>query len=285
MIISASYKTDIPKFYSKWFMDKVDKGYCKMRNPYNSKEYKIDLKNADGFVFWTKDLGPFLDNLNNIDKPFMIQYAINNYPKELEKSVVEKKDAVEHMKIVADKFGGNTAVWRYDPIIDTSLTPYDWHESNFKNLAKELKNTCNEVVISFFQPYDKAVKRLDCLEIMEDLDWSDPDDEVKKNFVYKLAKIASLHNMKFSVCGQREFLDKGIFDAKCIDAERLSKIAGHKIKAKKKGHREGCGCYESKDVGAYDTCPHGCIYCYAVNDFDKAQSNYDSHNYRSDFLI
>ncbi len=33
MIISASYKTDIPTFYGEWFMNRLQAGYCKMVNP------------------------------------------------------------------------------------------------------------------------------------------------------------------------------------------------------------------------------------------------------------
>lgn len=285
MIVSASYKTDIPKFYGQWFMDKLAKGYCSLKNPYSGIEYRVNLDAADAFVFWTKDIGPFLDNLKDINRPFMVQYSINNYPQLLEKNVVAKNDAVEHMKFLFKEFGENAAVWRYDPIIDSSLTSYDWHIDNFKFLAADLKGTCNEVIISFLQLYNKTKQSLDNLFLEADFTWNDPTATAKKELAFKLADIAAQHGMKLSVCGQREFLDKGIFDAKCIDAERLSKIAGREIKAEKKGHREGCGCYESKDIGAYDTCPHGCAYCYAVNSGKKAVENYNNHDYRNDFLI
>jgi len=37
MIISASYKTDIPAFYGEWFMNRLDAGYCDMVNPYGGQ--------------------------------------------------------------------------------------------------------------------------------------------------------------------------------------------------------------------------------------------------------
>ena len=63
MIISASYKTDIPAFYGDWFLNRLRVGYCKMVNPYGRQVYRVSLtpQDADGFVFWTKNLGPFMD--------------------------------------------------------------------------------------------------------------------------------------------------------------------------------------------------------------------------------
>jgi hypothetical protein len=65
MIISASYKTDIPTFYGEWFKNRLDAGYCRMVNPYNRRAHRVSLERdaVDGFVFLTKNLGPFLDKL------------------------------------------------------------------------------------------------------------------------------------------------------------------------------------------------------------------------------
>ena len=43
MIISASYKTDIPTFYGEWFRNRLHAGFCKMVNPYGGQIYTIDL--------------------------------------------------------------------------------------------------------------------------------------------------------------------------------------------------------------------------------------------------
>ncbi len=68
MIIFASYKTDIPAYCGDWFMARLDAGFCSMTNPYGGQRYevKLDAANVDGFVFWTKNLAPFLDHLAQV---------------------------------------------------------------------------------------------------------------------------------------------------------------------------------------------------------------------------
>src|ERR1700694_1401224 len=80
MIISASYKTDIPAFYGEWFMNRLRAGSCKMVNPYGGQIYTISLvrEDVDGFVFWTKNIGPLLKHLPEIHEggyPFIVQHT------------------------------------------------------------------------------------------------------------------------------------------------------------------------------------------------------------------
>ncbi|HEY6540039.1 MAG TPA: DUF1848 family protein, partial [Ktedonobacteraceae bacterium] len=46
-----------------------------------------------------------------------------------------------------------------------------------------------------------------------------------------------------------------------------------------------CGCFASRDIGEYDTCPHGCVYCYAVQNRDLALRRYRAHDPASEFLF
>lgn len=38
MIIQTGMRTDIPAFYSKWFMNRIKEGYVLVRNPYNERQ-------------------------------------------------------------------------------------------------------------------------------------------------------------------------------------------------------------------------------------------------------
>ncbi|MGD2250609.1 MAG: DUF1848 domain-containing protein [Candidatus Methanofastidiosia archaeon] len=290
MIISASYKTDIPNYYGKWFMNRLDAGFCKMINPYNRKAYKINLKhsNVDGFVIWTKNLKPFFDNLKKIYKknyPFMIQYTINNYPQELEHSIVYAEKSINQMKKINESFDPRSAVWRYDTILFTSLTPFKYHIRNFSWLAEELEGTTDEVIISFAQFYKKTVKNINLAAKKFNFSWEDPSKNTKLDLVKKMIKIANNHKMKLRICSQPQFLVEKTQSAHCVDAHRLSDVAGFAIDAELKPRRPGCGCYASRDIGEYDTCPHGCVYCYAVRNRKLALKRFQEHDPNSEFLF
>src|SRR5690348_1080797 len=166
MIISASYKTDIPTFYGEWFMNRLRAGYCKMVNPYGRQVYTVSLtqEDVDGIVFWTKNIGPFmkhLPELRELGYPFVVQHTINGYPRELESRVIDYEHTVECLRRVSGEFGMDRAIWRYDPIVITSITDIDWHKRNFENLARKLQGATREVVISFAQIYRKTKRNMD----------------------------------------------------------------------------------------------------------------------------
>jgi len=290
MIISASYKTDIPAFYGAWFMNRLNAGYCKITNPFNRKTQAVSLRpeDVDGFVFWTKNISPFIKNLEIIHTlryPFMILHTITNYPRNLEPSVIAAKKSVENIEFISKIYGSSIAVWRYDPIIFTSSTDVDFHRKTFRKLAQDLDGYTNEVIISFAQIYKKTSRNLNRVAVISDFTWEDPKDDVKKNLVGEFADIANDHGMQLSICAQKKYVIDGTKAARCVDASRLSRIAEHTIVAKIKGRRSDCGCYQCMDIGEYDTCPHGCVYCYAVRDRLIAMDRHKNHDNRSEFLF
>jgi len=243
---------------------------------------------VDGIVFWTKNIGPFLrqlDEVRNRGFPFVIQHTINNYPRVLETSVVDAEKTVSHFVSVAEKFGPRSCVWRYDTILSTSLTPPAWHIETFGCLAEQLKGATDEVVISFAHIYAKTQHNLNRSATEHHFSWSDPSSEAKLRLVAELATIASENGIKLNLCSQPEYVGVACGEARCVDAERLASISGGDIKAKEKGNRPGCLCHQSKDIGEYDTCPHGCVYCYAVRNRDAALERFRHHDPNSEFLV
>lgn len=297
MIISASYKTDIPTFYGEWFMNRLHAGYCKMVNPYGRQVYTIKLtpEEVDGFVFWTKNIGPFLKYLPEIKErgyPFIVQHTINGYPRQLESRVVNYTKTVEAVKELADCYGSQVVVWRYDPIIFSSETPQDWHKGNFEKLARSLEGTTDEVVVSFAQIYRKTRRNMDAAAQEAGFSWKEHEEtsiETIKKFIVELSQMACSYGMHLKVCSQEALLTPGVVEeARCVDAERLERVSPDERsfdKTRQKGNRKECACHKSKDIGEYDTCPHGCVYCYAVQNRELALKRFKAHDPNCEFLF
>lgn len=289
MIVSASYRTDIPAFYAEWFLRRLDAGYCRAANPYGGQIYRVPLDRpaVDGFVFWTRNPGPFLGALEIVRArgyPFVVHYTVTGYPRALEASVPAPGAAVDRLRALAERYGRRAVVWRYDPILLTSATGPDWHEANFARLAAAVAGATDEVVVSFAHIYRKTQANLARAACAHGFAWRDPDWSEKRALLARLVQIAADFGLLVSVCAQPDALCTGAEPARCIDAVRLSEVAGRPVDAKPRGNRPGCACAASRDIGAYDTCPHGCVYCYAVRTRARAQSRLRGHDPASEML-
>lgn len=290
MIISASYKTDIPTFYGEWFMNRLHAGYCKVINPWNRKQIsRVSLKrqDVDGIIFWTKNIAPFrsyLQEVYDLGYRFIVQHTINNYPRALEYSVVDADRSIQHLREVSENFGPRTCVWRYDTIVISSLTPAEFHRENFSYLCSNLQGVTDEVVVSFAHLYHKTLRNMNWAGKEFGFVWHDPESDEKRNLLLDLVPIANAHGMQVTVCSQPDLIVTGTNEARCIDAARLEEVSGRAIHVERRGARKECGCFASKDIGDYDTCPHGCVYCYAVQNRNLAQRRYHEHDPKAEFL-
>ncbi len=290
MIVSASYRTDVPAFYSQWFLRRLEEGFALVRNPYSAHVYRVDLRprRVTGFVFWTRNFGPLLEHLERLrafGRPFVVQFTITNYPRAIEPAVIPAEKAVAQMHRLAREVHELCPVWRYDPVLTTSLTPAEFHIENFARLAAALEGATNEVVTSFAQIYAKSRRNLDAAARKHGFEWSDPPGGAKLELAARLAAVARRHGMKLTVCSQPDYLAPGAEEARCVDARRLASISGEPLSAPQKGNRPGCACHESRDIGEYDTCPHGCLYCYAVRRRRIALARYRAHDPASPSLL
>lgn len=283
MIISASYRTDIPAFYGRWFMNRLNAGSCRVVNPYGGQTIEVDLRPeaVDGFVFWTRNAAPFIGALHDVAArgfPFVVQYTVTGYPRALDASTIAAEAAVAQIVGLARRFSPRAPVWRYDPIVVSSATPPDWHAENFAGLAQALRGVTDEVVMSFAQIYRKTRRNLDAAAKRHGFTWHDPPEDEKRALLSRLAAIAADHGMTAALCTQPDLVDCGLAPARCVDAARLSDVAGHAIATPTKGNRPGCFCAQSRDIGAYDTCPHGCAYCYAVTSPALARKRFKGYD-------
>jgi hypothetical protein len=283
MIVSASYRTDIPAFYGDWFVERLNAGFARVVNPYGGppRDVPLDRAAVDGFVFWTRNVGPFFPVLRRLADqgyPFVVQYTITGYPRALDAATIPTERAVAHLRQLAAEFGPRCVVWRYDPVLATTLTPPAWHLDTFRRLCPRLAGTVDEVVVSFAHIYRKTARNLMAAERALGFAWSDPEAEDKRSLLAGLAAGADDQGMRLTLCGQTALRVAGVDEARCVDAERLRDVAGQPIRAVRKPHRRECGCWASTDIGDYDSCPHGCVYCYAVNSRSAAKRRFAQHD-------
>lgn len=88
---------------------------------------------VDGFVLWTRNLRPLLSDLDAVRRvaPFTVQFTVTGHERALETSVITAEfDAAAHT-------------------------------AGFAALARALKGTVDEVVLSVMHPYRKTRRNLD----------------------------------------------------------------------------------------------------------------------------
>lgn len=294
MIISASRRTDIPAFYSKWFMNRIREGFLLTKNPFNSKQIStIDLrpKSLEAVVFWTRNpspLIPYLDELDKLGYNYYFQFTITGYPKILEKNTPQLNESLETFKKLSSKIGSEKVIWRYDPIIFSNITDLEFHYTNIEKIAKELSCYSNRMIISFVDLYKKTEKNLRKLEIdgLIELQEINQTNENFKNICTHISKVAHKYNFEIFSCAESFDLSKfGIKHGKCIDEKLLNELFNLKLNFKKdRNQREECGCMVSKDIGIYNTCIHGCEYCYANVNKSLTQKNFKLHDCNSPLI-
>lgn len=279
MIISASRRTDIPTYYSDWFFNRLKEGYAYVRNPMNIHQIsKISLSPdvVDGIVFWTKNpipMMPYLDKLN--DYAYYFQFTVNSYGRDIELNVPNKNDIIiPAFRELSNRIGADRVIWRYDPILLTEKYTIDYHVNYFNELAKRLSGYTNKCVISFVDLYRNTKTHLKDFGILP------LGDKEMYALAEHLVEIANKNKLIVESCAEKINLEQfGIQHGHCIDCELFEKILNCKMKlSKDKNQRPECGCMESIDIGAYNTCKNGCRYCYANFSKNTVIKNIGAHN-------
>lgn len=244
-----------------------------MRNPYSGRDYAVSLaaEDVDGFIFWTRNARPFRQGLAAAGQiaPFVVQYTVTGYPQKLERGVPPIAHAIAEIRHIVETFGRETVVWRYDPVIWTELTDQAFHLQRFAGIADKLAGLVDEVTLSAAKLYAKSRRNLK--KHAPEVGIEDPPDDDKRRLFLQLGQIAQERGMTATLCSQPHLLSGLLKPASCVDAGRLQRIGGSDFRYRARGNRPGCDCAESRDIGAYDSCAHGCLYCYAVSDHDKAR--------------
>jgi len=289
MIVSASRRTDIPAFYAEWFMNRVRAGFVLVRNPFNARQVRrVELTPAavSAIVFWTRNAGPLLPHLPELESrglPCVFQYTITGYPRELEPAAPPTHAALAALAALSARIGPQRVLWRYDPLLLCDLVDEGAHLRSFGELAAALAGKTAQVTISFVEMYRKSVRNL---ARAPGLGVVDRDPVRLRALAARLAEIAKANGIAMRSCACGEDLSAvGIAPGACVDGELLAQLFGAAAPVgRDKGQRPSCRCAKSADIGQYDTCVHGCAYCYATSDALRAAANRAAHDPQSPLL-
>ncbi|MCI8505517.1 MAG: DUF1848 domain-containing protein [Lachnospiraceae bacterium] len=286
MIISASRRTDIPTYYSEWLFNRLKEEYVLVRNPMNIHQIgRINLSPdvVDGIVFWTKNPVPMLSRLSELDGyHYYFQFTLNAYDTDVEPNLPSKnKIIIPAFQKLSQLIGREKVIWRYDPILFNDRYTMEYHCKYFKVLAQKLGDYTEKCTISFLDWYRNTARNTQPLKIRQE------KREQQFEILQRFSDVAEEYGFYIDTCAEAIESDKlGISHAHCIDKERLERIGKCKLAiGKDPNQRTECGCIASIDIGTYNTCKNGCLYCYANYSHKAVMKNTQVHNPASPLLF
>ncbi len=289
LIVSASRATDIPAFYTKWFFERLKRGYVVWRNPFSGQPSYVSFENTHFIVFWSKNpkpLIPYLGDLKERGLGTYIQYTLNDYIDEkFEPNLPSPDDRIATFRELVEHLGRGSVVWRFDPLILTENITIGHLLDKISNIADMLVGHTDKLVFSFadIASYKKVERNMHIAGV----NYREWDESTMLEFASRLSELnKGKWNFQLATCSESINLEEfDILHNRCIDPELISRLspddavlqnflANAKIDT---GQRKLCGCILSKDIGSYNTCPHGCAYCYANTSPNSAQRNFTLH--------
>lgn len=263
------------------------------RNPYSGKDLYVSFDNTRFIVFWSKNPAPIIPYLPLLKQHNIVcyfQYTLNDYDAErLEPNVPPLTTRIETFKRIVNILGKGSVIWRFDPLILADKISADDLLHRIENIATQLNGYVEKLVFSFadISIYKKVGRNLSAAGINY-REW------IESEMIEFSRRLSALHlDLELATCAEKIDLSQfGIFHNRCIDTDLICRLAPNlrnEISQLKtdKGQRTICGCISSKDIGAYNTCPHGCVYCYANSTPASARQNFLRHqqNPNNDSII
>lgn len=284
MIINTGNRTDIPAFFSTWFYNRIKEGFVLVRNPYNPGQitkYRLDPSVVDCLCFCTKNPEPMLGRIQELDKFRQLWYVtITPYGRDVEPFVPEYSTVIQSFQELSQKTGKKRVIWRYDPIFITEKYNLTFHLKAFREMAEKLKGYTERCVISFIDLYEKTRRNFPQVRRVREKDRL----EIGETFV-QIGKETGITIM--TCCEGDELAPYGVDCGGCMSQEVIEEAIGEylQVPAQNKNIRKGCRCLLGADIGVYNTCGHGCLYCYANYDRESVEFQLKHHDCCSPLLI
>lgn len=281
MILFASGRTDIPAFYSNWFINRVKAGFVDVRNPFNQKLVsRIYFSDVDLIMFCSKNPLPMINKLDILKVPVLFHVTITPYSKDVEPNIPDKRLIIEGVKKLSLVLGIDNVVVRYDPIFLSDKYNVDYHIRAFDKLCKNLNGYVNKIIVSFMDEYKNVRSNKNILK------YRAFTREDYKKIGEAFSKSAHDNGMSVQTCFEDEDLTQyGFVKGECLSHELAYILTGKKFKSSNVRKEKKCECVQMVDIGDYNSCMHMCKYCYANYDEKAVSSNFERHDDNSSLLI
>lgn len=281
MILFASGRTDIPAFYSNWFINRVKAGFVDVRNPFNQNLVsRINFSDVDLIMFCSKNPLPMIDKLKMLKVPVLFHVTITPYSKDVEPNIPDKRLIIEGVKKLSLVLGIDNVVLRYDPIFLSDKYNVDYHIRAFDKLCKNLNGYVNKIFVSFMDEYKNVRSNRGILR------YRTITKEDYKRIGEAFSKSAMDNGMSVQTCFEDEDLTEyGFVKGECLSHELAYILTGKKFKSSNVRKEKKCQCVQMVDIGDYNSCMHMCKYCYANYDEKAVSSNFERHDDNSSLLI
>ena len=281
MILFASGRTDIPAFYSKWFINRVKAGFVDVRNPFNQNLIsRINFSDVDLIMFCSKNPLPMIDKLKMLKVPVLFHVTITPYSKDVEPNIPDKRLIIEGLKKLSLVLGIDNVVLRYDPIFLSDKYNVDYHIRAFDKLCKNLNGYVNKIIVSFMDEYKNVRINKDILK------YRAFTREDYKKIGEAFSKSAMDNGMSVQTCFEdNDLTEYGFVKGECLSHELAYILTGKKFKSSNVRKEKKCQCVQMVDIGDYNSCMHMCKYCYANYDEKAVSSNFKMHDDNSSLLI
>ena len=280
MILNTGSRTDIPAYYSDWFYERVRAGEVLVRNPYYPTQitrYRLDPAVVDALVFCTKNPLPMLGRLPLLDAFTMFWFVtITPYGREIEPHVPDKNLIAEAFCRLSESVGRERVSFRYDPVFLNETYTVQHHVENF---GEKLSGYTGQCVVSFIDLYEKTRRNFP--------DARSVGKEAQERLIAAFSEIAVKQHLQIHLCCENRSLVRQNVDADgCLSQSVLERAIGCRLKVPQQKRARGeCSCLLGADIGAYNTCGHECLYCYANYDSRTVRENRMQHDPRSPLLI
>lgn len=281
MILFVSGRTDIPAFYSKWFINRVKAGFVDVRNPFNQNLIsRINFSDVDLIMFCSKNPLPMIDKLKMLKVPVLFHVTITPYSKDVEPNIPDKRLIIEGVKKLSLVLGIDNVVLRYDPIFLSDKYNVDYHIRAFDKLCKNLNGYVNKIIVSFMDEYKNVRINKDILK------YRTFTREDYKKIGEAFSKSAMDNGMSVQTCFEdNDLTEYGFVKGECLSHELAYILTGKKFKSSNVRKEKKCECVQMVDIGDYNSCMHMCKYCYANYDEKAVSSNFERHDDNSSLLI